>query len=203
MSEPHWVESLYETSILRDLLGYGLPGMLLLVGALTELGHGDVVNFIATNTSAFIAFIASSYGVAVLLRVTGTAIPVLVFHRSWGLLGQTESTLSSHPSIVLQRLLWQPNKDRLNVAYAALDQSKISAMVEREGMFMHLCGLMAMSLFVLSCVVLALPHDGLSNWLRVPEYQVVLSMLATGFLFLLGHYRHAFQYRFLALIGAG
>jgi len=204
MSERHWVESLYETSALRDVVGYGGPGSLLLGGLLCELESKELLKHVISYVPGFIAFLAAAYIAAIGLRVIGTTLPILVFHRGCGVLGRPESKSAALDwKTRIERILWRGDEHWLRTRYSALTTDQLRTATDREALFMHICGMTAMSLLILACAMLSLPNDGLARWLNIPEYQAVLALFASSAVFLLGHYRHALQFAILISYKAG
>lgn len=194
MNEKHWVESFYDTFMMRDLIGYAAPGSLLIMGLLCELDKTQFLKALITDWSGVVFLVIVSYIAATGLRLIGTIIPVLVLHRAWGLLGRGR-TMGVPGGIWtrLERLLWRGDEERLRQVYGQIDEGERKALIDREVVFMHLTGLTGMAFLVLAVAVFFLNHDGLSKVLGISECTLIIALVLASIVFLLGHYRHTHQ----------
>lgn len=194
MNDRHWVESIYETFMMRDLIGYAGPGSILIMGLLCELGKTQFLKFIISSWSGLVLLVVASYITATGLRLLGTSLRLVIFHRGWGLFGRGWSTgIGQDWRQQIERILWRRDESWLREIYSRIDTSQRRPVIMREAVFMHLTGLTGMAFLVLAGVVIFLDHDGLSKLLSIPECTIVIVLVLVSIVFFLGHYRHAHQ----------
>jgi len=208
MSERHWVESLYDTFMLRDLVGYAGPGSILIMGVLCEFEKNEILKSVFASWTGIVFLILSSYIVATGLRILGNCLFLVVFHRESGILGRAwnidlKSECKDGECIILKLLywieclLWRRNVDWLRKIYSQISKDKLPQIIARESVFMHLTGHTAMSLLALSVVVPFLKQTGLSKLWTLSECTIIIVLILLSFIFLVGHYRHAYQLQVL------
>lgn len=84
----HWVEFLYESFMLRDLIGYVAPGSILITGLLCELGKVAFLKSLFLSWSGIAVLVGASYIAATGLRLLGTSLRIVLFHRRRGIFGR-------------------------------------------------------------------------------------------------------------------
>jgi hypothetical protein len=204
MNERHWVESLYDTFVMRDLIGYSVPGSVLTVGLLCELGKIGFLKSVFSNWAGIALLVIASYITATGLRLLGTSLRLVMFHRWWGVFGRGWSTnVSNDWKLKLERFLWRGDELWLREVYFPIAVAERAREINRETLFMHLTGLTGMAILALAGAVYIIPHDGLSKLFSIPECTVVIALVLASLVFLLGHYRHAHQRRVLQQLGNG
>lgn len=183
MNQRHWVESLYDSFVMRDLIGYAAPGSILIVGLLCELGRIPFLKSLFNSWSGITVLVAASYVAATGLRLLGTSLRLVLFHRRRGFFGRgwLANADMEHPKCCsgksllyrYERLFWRGNEkwlgERYGRIYAPRDDPAFNAVVAREGVFMHLTGLAGMAFLTLGVAILFLPHDGFFQILNHPH----------------------------------
>ena len=198
MSERHWVESLYDTFIMRDLIGYAGPGSILFIGVLCELEKTKFLNLIISSWSGLVLLVAWAYITATALRLLGNSLRIVVFHRPYGLFGRAWSTgVSSDWKSSIESFLWRRDESWLKAVYKKISDKNRPIVIAREGLFMHLTGLTGMSLLTLAGVVHFLDNDGITKLLGISETSIIIILILFSILLFLGHYRHAHQSQIL------
>lgn len=204
MNNRDWVESLYETFMMRDLIGYVGPGSILIVGLLCELEKTQLLKSLISNWSGIVLIVIASYITATGLRLLGTSLRLVMFHRGWGLLGRGRIVdVSDDWKRKLEQILWRQDESWLKKVYARIGEGQRGSIIKREVVFMHLTGLTGMALLVLASAVLFLDHDGLSKLLSISECTILMALILASIVFLLGHYRHTHQKEVLQSLGNG
>lgn len=186
------IKSLYETFVFRDLLGYVLPGLILLGGSKgvwTSVSWSDVPR----RGIEIVILAAVAYLVSHFMRLVGTwPLGMLCFHgkpKKW-----IKKFLRQCPEA------WEtPRREVL----PKVSKEEKASVVEREIVLLHLTGLVAIALSAVSLQLLvyvileciggslgcSLIRESASRLLRVGA----ISLGAV--VFFLGHYRHAHQLR--------
>ncbi len=203
MNDRHWLLSLYETFVIRDLIGYVGPGSILIVGLLCELGQTQFLMSIISTWSGILLLVVASYITAIGLRLLGTSFRLVVFHRGWGVFGRAWSThVSDDWKQRSERILWRRNESWLREVYSRIDKKQRDSVYSREAVFKHVTGLTGMTFLVLAVAVYFLDHNGLSQLLSISERALVIALVLAAIVFLLGHYRHTHQAQVLRQLGS-
>lgn len=198
MNDRHWVESLYETFMMRDLIGYAGPGSILIMGVLCELGKINFLKTMIFSLPGLALLVVSSYIIASGLRLLGTSLRIVLFHRGWGVFGRGWSIgVDNKCKGKIESVLWRRDESWLKNVYARIPKDKIDLVISRESVFLHLTGLTGMALFTLAGAIFILPHDGLSKLLNISECRILIVLLFSSLIFFLGHYRHVHQSQLL------
>jgi len=194
MGEKHWLESLYDTFMMRDLVGYCLPGAVFLIGIAVELKVAIDRTSLWGVSSVYLCFslLFFGYAISVGLRLLGTIIPLLVFHRRWGILGSIEKTprqsrLFGSLLLYCQRVFWRNNESSFREHLMSMPWYRRDACVRREAVFMHLCGHLSVALLMLAVGVFIIPGAELAKLVGVPQHVLIYFLIASGILFLSGH----------------
>jgi hypothetical protein len=153
------------------------------------------MKYLLTNKLGSIALIGMSYAAAVGLRLIGTTIYFLTFHRSWGILGRPWDTNLQRLKRKSCGIFWRGNEDWMRNQYSRFKGNKplLLSLINRENIFMHLTGLSSMSFLILSFFVYFSKKGGLARFIGVSKIAIIVVLLIMSFIFLLGHYRHTYQ----------
>ena len=208
------VEQLYETLILRDLLGYALPGGALLLGLAAFLGWCPSWN--CGTWVHLVAALAVFYATGFALRLLGTVIPILVISTDRpGILGDPWELQPEQPRR-WWHWPWRSHHDTSITQIARMmlkaDVASIASLqrtLRRESMFLHIGGNLGLALLILSIVfgVDLLVHYQMlpRQWgsciafLTTTSRQVVfvIVLLLASVVLILGNYIHARVIRLL------
>jgi protein-S-isoprenylcysteine O-methyltransferase Ste14 len=203
MKDSNWVVSLYETFMMRDLVGYAGPGSILIVGLLCELGQTKFLMSIISTWSGILLLVVASYIAAIGLRLLGTSFRLVVFHRELGVFGRARRTDVRDDGIrKIERFLWRRPESWLRGVYARIPKERRESVYNREQVFMHVTGLTGTAFLVFAVAVYFLDHNGLSQLLSISERTIVIALVLASIVFLLGHYRNAHHVEVLRKLGS-
>jgi hypothetical protein len=203
MAEKSWYQFLYEDFVLRDIVGYVIPGSILICGLFIEIDKKELVKYLFTHTPGLIVLIGMSYVTSMGLRLLGTTIYVLTFHRVGGILGRPWATNADRPNRKPWGVVWRGNEKLMRNQYSNFDKKQLPSLISREIVFMHLAGISSMSLLILLFTVIFNKGGGLSRFIGVSDTTIIFVLLIMSVIFLFGHYRHTYQRLILESVKGG
>ena len=153
------IVTMYETFLLRDLLGYVFPGAVVLLGAGRFLFNRpwtlETIQGVGSISWLTIALgLSAAYSVGVLLRLVGTWTHILVIAPVAGWLGDPwdlKGTATANRRSLYERVWRSPYEDAVVDRYRGIYAERsgnLSRVSDREDVFLHLTGTLGLALLV-------------------------------------------------------
>jgi hypothetical protein len=190
---------LYETFLLRDLLGYAFPGAVLLLGvdrlSFSQRPVLDVISDLERSWLLVALALAAAYAAGVFLRLAGTWTHALVIAPVVGWCGDPWALKAA--ATHNERSWWErPWRSRYEAAVEAWYRRAYAAgpggaarVSDREDIFLHLAASLGFALLIVG-LVSVLGMRGVGGICPLSGSWTV-ALLAAAVVFIAGHYRHA------------
>lgn len=180
------IESIYQSFLLRDVLGYMFPGWIMIVAVLA-MWRSPLLNFKSVDWMSTGLWLAASYTSGIFLRLFGTK-PLCLLSVNDPAPFKVSSFLK------WSKWFWQTNKETISgKASAYIFQGKLDRNIEREITFAHICGNVTIAIVLLYAIGFCKGFGGIALRLGVSKALLIWSLLPLALVFFFGHHRHVYQ----------